>query len=403
MVRSKSLAGASPSPCLTSLVSALTTSHSITLSGLYPSQLYSYRILSKDSSNNLAASNQTFTTATPAPAPTPATDACSDACPPPVPGTYSLWSDNVTIATPSDPDPRAIEVGVKFKSDIDGVISAIRFYKGSAEYGNSHRQFVEAARHSSRASVSYGETASGWQQVNLSPPVNISANTTYVASYLTTSGHYSFNSGYFIFSVQQRASARFGRYGHLRRQRLVANQRDAGFSRRKIISPATSGWTLSSATRSALRLRRDTTAPVVSGISVTNITSSGAHDQLDDERTGGWSSRVHLPMSFDRLSDRHSVHFGHFSHDCRRQSQRSDDLCLPHPIQRCGRQSRHRRLGPNDVDAGLASSGSSSFSFKPCRRLQRRHQSHAELVGGAHSDFLLPESQRSQPRRIDPL
>ena len=45
----------SSSPCLTSLVSALTTSHAITLSGLYPSQLYSYRILSKDSSNNLAA------------------------------------------------------------------------------------------------------------------------------------------------------------------------------------------------------------------------------------------------------------------------------------------------------------------------------------------------------------
>ena len=42
-----------------------------------------------------------------------------------------------------------------------------------------------------------GETASGWQQVNFTTPVAISANTVYVASYHTTTGHYSINANYF--------------------------------------------------------------------------------------------------------------------------------------------------------------------------------------------------------------
>ncbi|MFD0737579.1 DUF4082 domain-containing protein, partial [Planotetraspora mira] len=42
-----------------------------------------------------------------------------------------------------------------------------------------------------------GETASGWQQVNFSTPVVISAGTTYIASYHTTSGFYSITRPYF--------------------------------------------------------------------------------------------------------------------------------------------------------------------------------------------------------------
>jgi len=45
-----------------------------------------------------------------------------------------------------------------------------------------------------------GETASGWQQVSLSTPVSIQANTTYVASYFTSTG-YSVNTSYFTAAV----------------------------------------------------------------------------------------------------------------------------------------------------------------------------------------------------------
>src|SRR5207248_9264418 len=41
------------------------------------------------------------------------------------------------------------------------------------------------------------ETASGWQQVNFSSPVSITAGTTYIASDQTNVGEYSANSNYF--------------------------------------------------------------------------------------------------------------------------------------------------------------------------------------------------------------
>jgi hypothetical protein len=42
-----------------------------------------------------------------------------------------------------------------------------------------------------------GETASGWQQVNFSQPVVVTAGTTYVASYHTSVGEYAVNRNYF--------------------------------------------------------------------------------------------------------------------------------------------------------------------------------------------------------------
>src|SRR5262249_3804755 len=42
-----------------------------------------------------------------------------------------------------------------------------------------------------------GESASGWQQVTFGTPVNITAGVTYVASYHTTTGHYS-NDGFYF-------------------------------------------------------------------------------------------------------------------------------------------------------------------------------------------------------------
>jgi hypothetical protein len=41
------------------------------------------------------------------------------------------------------------------------------------------------------------ETASGWQQVDFASPVAITANTTYVASYLAPNGHYAGDNGFF--------------------------------------------------------------------------------------------------------------------------------------------------------------------------------------------------------------
>ncbi len=114
---------------------------------------------------------------------------------------YSLWSNTATPAILSDSDTGAVELGVKFQSSAAGYITALRFYKSSANTG-THVGNLWSAAGTLLASVTFsGETASGWQQMNLATPVAITANTTYVASYHTNVGRYSADSAYFSSSA----------------------------------------------------------------------------------------------------------------------------------------------------------------------------------------------------------
>ena len=98
--------------------------------------------------------------------------------------------------TPFDSDS-AVEVGVKFRSDVAGTITGIRFYKGSGNTG-THVGNLWTATGTLLASATFtSETASGWQQVTFATPVAITANTTYVASYHTNVGHYAEDDNYF--------------------------------------------------------------------------------------------------------------------------------------------------------------------------------------------------------------
>jgi hypothetical protein len=81
---------------------------------------------------------------------------------------------------------------VKFRSDVAGSVSAIRFYKGSRNTG-THTGSLWTATGALLATGTFsGESASGWQQLTFSAPVPIDANTTYVASYYAPTGHYAF-------------------------------------------------------------------------------------------------------------------------------------------------------------------------------------------------------------------
>jgi hypothetical protein len=112
----------------------------------------------------------------------------------------SLWSSATAPGNPDSGDPNAVELGVKFRSDIAGFITAIRFYKGPADSG-SHVVNLWTNSGTLLASVPVtGETASGWQQVALPSPVAIAANTVYVASYHTTVGRYPADGAYFTLS-----------------------------------------------------------------------------------------------------------------------------------------------------------------------------------------------------------
>jgi hypothetical protein len=114
---------------------------------------------------------------------------------PPCPCT--LWSASTIPTTVDSHDAHAVEVGVQFSSDTSGYISGVRFYKAAANTG-IHIGSLWTSDGTLLAQATFSdESASGWQQVNFSTAVAVTAGTTYVAGYHTNTGHYSEDEGYF--------------------------------------------------------------------------------------------------------------------------------------------------------------------------------------------------------------
>ncbi len=116
------------------------------------------------------------------------------------PTTVSMWTSAVTPGLVTDPDPSAVELGVKFRTTAPGFVSAIRFYKGPQNVGPHVAKLWTSAGALLASAPFTNETAQGWQEVALPAPVAIAANTTYVASYHTASGFYSADQAYFATS-----------------------------------------------------------------------------------------------------------------------------------------------------------------------------------------------------------
>src|SRR5262245_25597285 len=110
----------------------------------------------------------------------------------------SIW-DNSTVPTRTTVfnEGSPIEVGLKFRSDDAGTITAIRFYKGPGTTG-THTGHLWASDGTPLATqVFTSESGSGWQQVALDTPAVITANTTYVVSVFSASGDYISDHPYF--------------------------------------------------------------------------------------------------------------------------------------------------------------------------------------------------------------
>jgi len=90
-----------------------------------------------------------------------------------------------------------VQLGVKFRSDVAGTIRGIRFYKAAGNTGTHVGSLWSRAGTRLANATFTNETASGWQEVSFAKPVAIQANTVYVASYHTTTGHYSINTNHF--------------------------------------------------------------------------------------------------------------------------------------------------------------------------------------------------------------
>jgi hypothetical protein len=110
----------------------------------------------------------------------------------------TIWPTNsVPGVADQGADNSPVELGVKFRSDIAGFITSIRFYKATANTG-THIGDLWTTNGTLLGTATFtGETGSGWQQVNFANPVPINANTVYVASYHCNNGHYSEDDNYF--------------------------------------------------------------------------------------------------------------------------------------------------------------------------------------------------------------
>ena len=103
-----------------------------------------------------------------------------------------------TPSTTSASDSSTVNVAMRFQVASDGKIYGVRFYKGSGNDG-VHVGFLW-----NYDTVSYlggvrfdNETSSGWQEAVFSNPINVTAGTNYMISYIAPHGRYAVDSSYF--------------------------------------------------------------------------------------------------------------------------------------------------------------------------------------------------------------
>ncbi|HVP10941.1 MAG TPA: DUF4082 domain-containing protein, partial [Phycisphaerae bacterium] len=156
----------------------MVTAHGITLSGLTIGTTYYFRVTSADPLGDTAS------------APTSPSSFVEN-------GGISVWSASTTPGTIDAGDTNSVELGMKFRSDVAGIVTGVRFYKAPTNTG-THIGNLWSSTGTLLATVTFtNETSYGWQQANFATPVSIAANTTYVVSYFAPAGHYSASSGYF--------------------------------------------------------------------------------------------------------------------------------------------------------------------------------------------------------------
>lgn len=159
---------------------AVTSTTNYKDSGLTPSTTYVYLVEAIDSSGNVSTQRASATATLPAA----------------VNQTYTLFGSAAPTAADSG-SSSSIEVGVKFTADINGQITAIRFYKSTRNTGTHTVALWSSTGSLLAGATATGETSSGWQTVAFASPVTIVAGRTYTASYHAPAGHSASDRSYF--------------------------------------------------------------------------------------------------------------------------------------------------------------------------------------------------------------
>jgi hypothetical protein len=110
----------------------------------------------------------------------------------------TIFAPDDTPAISIDNDPQAVELGLKFRSDIDGLITGVRF-RGFQKEGE-HVGHLWTSDGTLLGSATFNRLRSDWQQALFQTPIPITANTTYVVSYFAPQGPYVATPGQFASS-----------------------------------------------------------------------------------------------------------------------------------------------------------------------------------------------------------
>ena len=102
----------------------------------------------------------------------------------------ALWPDVAPSGFSDVTDGTPVELGVRFTASQDGSISGIRFYKVPDNTG-THTGSLWSSTGTLLATGTFtNESSQGWEELDFSSPVAVTAGTTYVASYHTSAAHY---------------------------------------------------------------------------------------------------------------------------------------------------------------------------------------------------------------------
>lgn len=109
----------------------------------------------------------------------------------PSPALVSIFTTQ-TLPTTSATDGQPITLGVKFKVSITAYMKAVRFYKTGVANGGIHKGYLYSSAGAILDSgVFINETSSGWQTLQLTKNIQLTAGVTYVAAYYSPTGQYS--------------------------------------------------------------------------------------------------------------------------------------------------------------------------------------------------------------------
>lgn len=112
----------------------------------------------------------------------------------------SIWPGNPVPESPDNNDGGPIETGVKFRSSTPGFIKGVRFYLGNNNAGTYTGKLYNSTGTVLQSQQFTSVTTNGWQELTFTSPVQISANTTYIASVFSSVGNYAQSDNFFTTS-----------------------------------------------------------------------------------------------------------------------------------------------------------------------------------------------------------